>query len=635
MDSGDDSDYNPSASSSVDDNRPSERKRRRRPTTPPSAPVPASKRQKPAFNQQYLHLLNQDISDVASGILNESSSTTTILPLAELEPTQLGAVHWTVSEKQSFFTALARLGRDDIEGISSRIGSKSALEVRQYLYYLDTADRTRRASGKRHRGVGPLGIPAAAELSAELTVALDAAADALAARQETYEASLEQKRWGGRWLVTKPLAEVLEARFRELGHAGAEPGVVSHHSDLPPFVELFPLRNWLKLSDRVFMNSSVEDGNWRFASDPEVEADEPPAIRATALADFYSLTLSVTRRLVSAALYVASSRIRAKRAVDPTRHNAVVKKNDVWAAAASVGLREGSREFWARAARRLRLDVLDDRDDFEISGEDEDEDNVDEEVEVDEEDSLGEDESQGMDVDNASKRDVNEVEEEQSIPSIEQQEDQEDESDYDIMSYDAVEAALGFPNLKTNITSESPKDPEFTSRSGFDTAMDATPTSDSDADSLSDTPEIDLENQDQDPDPDHPSSPPIDSALLSADLTEALTYSALDYIPTSRSKQALIHRLKAEQRLWADAEALDAATSAAEEARLWGMLRGEPPKIQTESPKPDPGLALGGSGKRSGEEDQGGNWRDRTEYYSAWELTAERSRLQDYNDQDT
>ncbi|KAI0899608.1 hypothetical protein F4806DRAFT_453271 [Annulohypoxylon nitens] len=631
MDSGDDSDYNPSASSSTDDNRPSERKRRRRPTTPPSAPVSASKRQKPAFNQHYLHLLNQDISDVASGLLNESSSITA-LPLAELEPTQLGAVHWAVSEKQSFFTALARLGRDDIDSIASLIGSKSALEVRQYLYYLDTADRARRASGKRHRGVGPLGIPAAAELSAELTVALDAAADALASRQETHEASLEQKRWGGRWLVTKPLAEVLEARFRELGHAGAEPGAVSHHSDLPPFVELFPLRNWLKLSDRVFMNSSVEDGNWRFASDPEVEADEHPAIRATALADFYSLTLSVTRRLVSAALYVASSRIRAKRAVDSTRHNAVVKRNDVWAAAASVGLKEGSREFWARAARRLRLDVLDDRDDFDISGEEEENDEN-EEVVGDEEDLSGEDESQVMDVDNASQGDTNEVEEEQSIPSIEQQEDQEDESDYDIMSYDAVEAALGFPNPKTNTADESPRDPEFASRSGFDTAMDATPTSDSDADSLSDTPEIDLENQDQDPD--HPPSPPIDSALLSADLTEALTYSALDYIPTSRSKQALIHRLKAEQRLWADAEALDIAASAAEEARLWSILRGEPPKLQTESPKPDPGLALGGSGKRSGEEDQVGNWRDRTEYYSAWELTAERSRLQDYNDQGT
>ncbi|KAI1095960.1 hypothetical protein F5B19DRAFT_273785 [Rostrohypoxylon terebratum] len=626
MDPRDSSEYNPSASSSsADENHPSERKRRRRPTTPPSAPAPASKRQKPAFSQQYLHLLNQDISDVASGLLSESSSTvTTVVPLAELEPTQLGAVYWSVSEKHTFFTALGRLGRDDIDGIASRIGSKSPLEVRQYLHFLDVADRARRASGKRHRGVGPLGIPAAAELSAELTVALDAAADALALRQETYEASLEQKRWGARWLVTKPLAETLETRFRELGRAGSEPISASHQSDLPPFVELFPLRNWLKLSDRVFMNSTVEDGNWRFVSDPEIEADEPPAIRATALADFYSLTLSVTRRLTSAALYVASSRIRAKRAVDPTRHSAVVRKNDVWDAAASVGLKESSREFWARAARRLRLDVLDDRDNFMISGEEGDDD--DGEV-VDDDEYLSEEgENQGMDVDNASKGDMNEVEEEQSIPSIEQQEDQEDESDHGILSYDAVEAALGFPNPKSSTVNEPPKDSEFALRTGFDTAMDATPTSDSDSDSLSDTPEIDLENQDPDPDPDRPPSPPIDSALLSADLTEALTYSALDYIPTSRSKQALIHRLKAEQRLWADAEALDAATSAAEEARLWGMLRGEPPKLQTESPKPDLGLVWGGSGKRSGQEDQGGNWRDRTEYYSAWELTAEQNR---------
>ncbi|KAI1205760.1 uncharacterized protein F4807DRAFT_274513 [Annulohypoxylon truncatum] len=637
MDQRDGSDFIPSGSnSSADEHERPRPKRRRRPTSPPSssAPVPAPKRQKPAFNPRYLRLLNSDITDTASGLLLTDPAPTT-LPLLDLEPTQLGAVSWAVPEKQSFFAALARLGRDDVSGIASRIGSKSALEVRQYLYHLDAADRARRAGSKRRRGIGPLAMPAAAELGAELTAALDGAADALALRQEVYEASLEQKRWGGRWLVTASLAGVLETRFRQEGLDQTAAAASSHnhhqqHSGLPPFVELFHLRNWLRLSDRVFMNSGVEDGNWRCVAEAEAEVDGPPAIRATALADFYSLTLSITRRLVSAALYVASSRIRMKRAVDPTRHSALVKKNDVWAAAASIGLKEGSREFWAKAARRLRLDVFDDDDEYETSGE-EDDGNEDDMVGDEDQSSFEEREGRDMDVDTASKGNINE---EDAVPGIEEQQDQED--DYEIMSYDAVEAALSFPNSSTNTISDSLDEPGLGSRSGFNIPID------SDSDSLSETSETNDPDPDPDPDPDidQPSSPPIDSALLSADLTEALTYSALDHIPTSRSKQALTHRLKAEQRLWADADALDAAASAAEEARLWAMLRGDPAKPETESPKPDPGPALlglgmggsGGSSKRSVLEDQGENWRDRMEYYSAWELTAERNRLQGYND---
>ncbi|KAI1461467.1 hypothetical protein F4805DRAFT_414248 [Annulohypoxylon moriforme] len=631
MDPRDDSEYNPSSSA---DEHPSERKRRRRPTSPPpSAPIPAPapKRQKGTFNPHYLRILNEDITDAASGIPSEQVPPTSTIPFLELRPTQLGAVQWTVSEKHAFFVALARLGRDNTPGIASRIGSKSVLEVQQYLHHLTTADRARRANSTRRQGVGPLSMPSASELSAELTIALDGAAEALAQRQEAYEASLEQKRWGGRWLVTVPLAQVLETRFRALSRGEIDP-IANHHSNnLPPFAEFFLLRNWLKLSDRVFMNSTVDDGNWRFVS-AESETNEPPAIRATALADFYSLALSITRRLVSASLYVASSRIRMKRARDPTRHSALVKKNDVWAATASVGLKEGSREFWARAARRLRLDVIDDEDDGDMSGE-EDEDAEDKSVGDEDEDSLEEGEDQDMDVDNASQNDINE--EEGVIPGIEEQQNGDDDSDYDVMSYDAVEAALGFPNPNINPTSDSFNEPEFTSRSGFNTAADSPPISDSDSDSasLSDTSEPnDPEPQPADPELTQPSSPPIDSALLSADLTEALTYSALDHIATSRSKQALIHRLKAEQRLWADADALDTAASAAEEARLWGMLRGDPAKPETESPKPDPRLVSGSTGKKSGLEDQGEDWRDRIEYYSAWELTAERNRLEGYDD---
>ncbi|KAI2469948.1 hypothetical protein F4781DRAFT_442217 [Annulohypoxylon bovei var. microspora] len=634
-----DAEYQPGDSNSSSDERPSRespRKRRRRPASPPSAP--AFKRQKGVFNPRYLGLLNDDISDAAAGLIAEPPSTSNATaPLVELTHTQLGAVLWTASEKASFFTALARLGRDDLSGISSRIGSKSVLEVHQYLLHLATADRARRADDrKRARGIGPIAMPSAAELSTELMAALDGAADALALRQETYEASLEQKRWGGRWLVTPPLAQVLEHRVRALRRGELDafsPPHHSHHSshpneshdsrsDLPPFAELFHLRTWLKLPDRVFMNSAVEDGNWRFMS----EADEPPAIRATALEDFYSLALSITRRLVRAALYVAGSRIRARRAGNPRLKGNDVRTKDVRAAAASVGLKENSREFWAKAARRLRLDVYDDEDYEEEEGDEDGRGSAEEDK-----GELNEEESQDMDVDTTANDDIYE-EEEDTASNIEEQDDQDDDYDYEIMTYAAVEAALGFPNPSTNPAGDPhnlPDTSEHLFRPGFDTDMDPPPSSD--YDSLSDTPSIDSPEP-QPPDPE--SSPRIDNALLSADLTEALTYSALDHIPTSRSKQGLLHRLKAEQRLWADADVLDAAVSAAEEARLWGVLRGDPAKPEDESPKPDPGLALGAasSSGRRGLADTGENWRDRTKYYSAWEFRAEQKRLDGYDD---
>ncbi|KAI0152282.1 hypothetical protein F4776DRAFT_21860 [Hypoxylon sp. NC0597] len=588
------------------------RKRRHRTPEPPSAP--RLKRQKGVFNPRYLTLLNEDITDATLGHIKEDTHASRSNPLLDLTHTQLGAVTWTAAEKQSFFSALASLGRDDLPGIASRIGSKSALEVHQYITLLDAAARARRSDeSKRQRAPRPADIPAAAELSTELCAALEEAADGLALRQEAYEASLEQKRWAGRWLVTAELAQVLEHQLQQKQRP-------AQADELPPFVELFPLRNWLRLPERVFMNASVArfaDGNWRSVS------EERPAIRATALADFYSLVVSVTRRLVSATLFVAGSRIRAKQAGDRRgRISAVVKAKDVQAAVASVGMKENSREFWARAARRLRLDVYSD----------ENEDEAEEELmEVDNEDLSDESQYEQSDVE-TTPEDNRSEEEGQALSNPD--DDQEDcESEPDIMPYEAIEAALGFPSTNTTLSTTEPHN-EQRGVSGFNSSL--YPSSDSDFISDEEDSEISDRNPGEDDEdipmkssPSSPTEAPIDAVALEQDLIEALTYSALDYGDTTRSKQALRNRLKNEQRLWVEAERLDARASAAEEARLWSLLRGdEAVRVKTEEMKLEPEPELGLPGRRTGLVDLGGNWRDHTEYYSEWEFV-EGNRLDD------
>ncbi|KAI1481442.1 hypothetical protein F4774DRAFT_32102 [Daldinia eschscholtzii] len=590
----------------------STRKRRHKAVEPTPA-VSLPKRQKGGFNFQYLNLLNEEIGDAAAGIIRDES--------LDLAPAQVGIVSWTPSEKQAFFSALGRLGRDDIAGIAARVGTKSPLEIRQYLVLLDEAERARRENdGKRHRALRPVDVPAAVELSTELCAALEQAADGIALRCEKYEAALEQKRWQGRWLVTTQLARVLEHQQRANSNRGND--VTADTNDLPPFAELFALRNWLQLSERVFMNSSVvPDGNWRGIS------EEPPSIRATALADFHSLVLSVTRRLVSATLYVASSRVRAKRAGDRrNRTSDLVKIKDVQAAVASVGMAENSRKFWARAARRLRLDVYDDEQDDrndEISG-------------MTDQEYLSGREGDGhenldTEAENIIESNISEENEERNAPSeIDNNEtDSSSTSSSPLLSYDEVETALGFPptpHPSSHPPQELPTDLPSISPSSSEASFSD---SDSAANSNSDVPMKDpSEEEEQD---DEEKDPPA----LALDLHEALTYTAsYDHASTARSRDALRARIRMEHELWADAERFDARAAAREEARLWRVVydgRGRVKEEEDEEEEEEEGEDKKGGegpeiGRRSALVDLGANWREHIEYYSEWEVTGGKRR---------
>ncbi|KAI8961665.1 hypothetical protein F5Y11DRAFT_325351 [Daldinia sp. FL1419] len=624
MDSDDDPEYRPDSSESDGWHpeppqssqsshplRPKESTRKRRlKAVEPAPTISLPKRRKGLFNFQYLNLLNKEIRDAAAGIVVDET--------LDLASTQVGVVLWTPSEKHAFYEALGRLGRDDIAGIAARVGTKSPLEIRQYLMLLDEAERARRENdGRRQRALRPVDVPAAAELSTELCAALEQAADGIALRCEKYEASLEQKRWQGRWLITEQLARVLENQQRANNNT----------NDLPPFAELFTLRNWLRLSDHVFMNSSVvEDGNWRSIS------EDPPSIRATALSDFHSLALSITRRLVSATLYVAGSRVRAKRAGDRrNRTGGLVKIKDVQAAVASVGMTENSREFWAKAARRLRLDVYDDEKDDESE----------DEGEAEREDTSNKGESDDEDLDTEGEELFQSETSDQEYDASSEIHDAELETSSSTlipsMPYDEVEAALGFPPPKhpsshANLSQGFPIDLSSSSPSPSPSLPDSD--SDTDTDSNVDAP-TKPQDQDSASDSNPNSSDDENNPALALDLQEALTYNAASssMALTSRSRDALRARIRLEHLLWADAERADMQASRREEERLWRVVHDGRGRVKEELFEEDEG----GEGESKDREGEGGrepemrrrsglvdfepDWRTHVEYYSEWEVT--------------
>ncbi|KAI1639862.1 hypothetical protein F4809DRAFT_48629 [Biscogniauxia mediterranea] len=516
-------------------------RKRRSKSRQPASPPPL-KRARGAFSIQYLNLLNEDIRDAAAGIVHEGG--------APLGHTQVGAVGWSAAEKAAFFAALGRLGQDDLAGIAARVRTKSEPEVRQYMMLLDDYDRDRRADEVKRRRALPLAdIPAAAEISQACCAALEEAADGVALRQERHEEALEQKRWRGRWLVTPALAQALESQHRR----GQELGL--------PFAELFAVRNWLRLSDRVFMNSAVPDGNWRCVE------EQPPLVRATAFADFHALALSVTRRLLLASLYVAESRVRAKNAGDPRhRTRPLVRPHDVRVAAASVGLKEDARVFWARCARRLRLDVYDD---------DDDDDNNEQplrggmEVEKRDDATISTDDDLSN---NGAESYEDEDEDRESTGGEEDMEtDTDQDTEYDIMTYDAVEAALGLPQPGTSQDMTAAPPDGYGDDDDEDDLSDALSTISSDSEEAGAEAEAEAEAPVDEADADAR----LDPAAIERDLDEVMLYSALPHPGTTRAKQSLRARIRREHLLEAEAERVDARAGAREEARLWARLRGE------------------------------------------------------------
>ncbi|KAI2635253.1 hypothetical protein GGS21DRAFT_101808 [Xylaria nigripes] len=548
-------------------------KKRRRESFNELSEAPSPKRIKGDFNAAYVILLNEDIQDASLGLIHGEENSA-------LGYTQIGEVIWSIREKNAFFAAVSCLGKHDVANISARIGTKSESEVQQYLVLLDAPQQRRSGDGGRKTplAIVPADIPAAVEIGDECVAALEAAADGVATRQQAYEEEREKRRWGSRWLITLPLSQLLEDSFtlqqerlrstrwprKPKPPLGDEDGQTEQprsrnreKDDVAlSFLELFSIQNWLRLSKHVFMNSAVADSNWHSLS----EDHEEPAIRATAFADFRRLALSITKRLVLATIYVTESRTRAKRVDDPQkRRKRRVKVEDVAAAVSSLGMVRNRKEFWARCARRLQLNVVDDsvgegdltdRGDGDIGIEGRD---------IDPEDCVStvasSPESEADNIEGSAKANV--------------------VGSHKVISYDEVEILLGYRAVN-RIPSRAESQDSASSSSG-DSASSADEYESDDEDSQTDLAD---ESEKQNTKADtgrvkQESDESLNQIAIAQDIEEALVY--LVPIKNIREKastrRAIESRIWAEHRLERDAEQLDLQASEKAEADLWAMLR--------------------------------------------------------------
>lgn len=470
------------------------------PSSPHPPPERPFKRVRGGFNQDYLSLLNADIQDATARFVAHDGT--------DLAASQVGLVHWTPEEKELFFEAVGRLGPDNAAGIAARIKTKGEFEVAQYLQRIrDVALAQTQKHGNLNHLV-PVDFPAAVELSQACCSALEEAADALSMRQETFEESVEKKRWGeDRWLITRGNYQQLE---------------MDASNDIKS-IGLFRAGLMLRLSSEVFMNAAFSEFNWRGVS------DGPPAIRTTALEDFYSLAVSITRRLVATTIYVTESRIRAK----PTRSRNPVNevfRNDVKAAVQSLGLPANARRFWAKCPRRLRIDVYADH-----------------------------------------------------APS---QRATRDDDETQPMTYDEVEAELGG-------ISDDGRDEEFSSGDESSVESDLVTLSDTPSlDEADDLPASQHSNegeeaQDEDEDEgvcDFPHLPGTDDDAVEREARELLVFSRHDYLQSTRAKKTVKYRIRLAHAQENYADHLDAKASYREEKRLWALL-GQPPPVEPERPR--------------------------------------------------
>ncbi|CAD6452751.1 9eb5c61e-2dbd-4042-a422-debdd3d5d7fb [Sclerotinia trifoliorum] len=296
-----------------------------------------AKRVKGFYSKDYRNLLNNEIYDAGARSILEDN-----IPL---ESSQIGCSFWSTEEKDLFFTGLSRLGKDNVRAIAARIGSKSEVEVQEYMQLLHQGLEEKKMYDARLLDVTE--YPIAAELTTECCDIMERAADGLALRQELYEEDVEEAKWGKYWLLTEEVIKSLEKK-RSVSTTKDDKDI----QDLLPAVRLLHLKNWLTLSERVFMNpSEPREDNWRQVG----ELGETPAIRATAFDDFHSLTVSVTKRLVSTVIFCTMSRMRA---MDSNKTKAAdINIKDVEAATKILKMDANSNEFWVKCPRRNYLSV--------------------------------------------------------------------------------------------------------------------------------------------------------------------------------------------------------------------------------------------------------------------------------------
>ena len=297
------------------------------------------KRLKLMYSDRYRLLYNQIIEELNAQKLPKG-------PVG-LQASQIGVSLWSVEEKCTFFGALARRGRLDLQSVVSAIGTKSEPETREYAELLRQSTTKRELDvDERSKIFDISSIEAAVEVGPDCDHALEAAADALSMLQYQDEGKAERESHPQTWLLNSSIAKWADRGLRD-GERGEREVL-----DALPAAGLLNLKEFIKLSKDFFMNSGDVDRNWRTYA----EKRQTPSIMHTAFTDLHALTVSLTKRLISSALFLASSRIRAETSECETP-KAAVRRKDVLAALEVLGVLPNAKQVWIGMARKSKLRV--------------------------------------------------------------------------------------------------------------------------------------------------------------------------------------------------------------------------------------------------------------------------------------
>ena len=299
------------------------------------------KRLKPMYSSEYLQLFNTALNELIARKNNSKRSE-------GLETSQIGISIWSAEEKHALFQSLARKGRLDIKAVAAAVVTKSDSEICVYLDLLRQSATRRELDASRRRLTFDLSsIEAAAEIGVDCHAALENSADALSLLQYREEEKTEREKHPQTWLLAPGIAKWADQGLK----AGAEQE--QEILSLLPAAALLNLSQFLRLSKHYFMNSSDLDRNWLTYT----ERKKVPSIMHSAFQDFHTLTVSLTKRLISSALFLASSRIRAE-TLDFGAPKLAVRRKDVLAALQILGMELSSKRTWVNMARKCNLRVF-------------------------------------------------------------------------------------------------------------------------------------------------------------------------------------------------------------------------------------------------------------------------------------
>lgn len=271
------------------------------------------------------------------------------------ETTQNGAVIWTAEEKELLFNTLDRKGKGGIRYAAATIGTKSEVEIADYLKLIQRSLEARHVLEERLELIIMGEIPSALEVSKECCAELDRYAEYLVIQEDVDTEKECRAIYAGNGLICAPQAKSLVEKdvnppLRGSIHLAAN---------------VLNVPGWTQLSTQVFMNfggSKAED-SW---NELVKSKKESPGLYGDALMDFYALTVSITRRLVQSTMFFAMARLRSMSGIGRARRNAI-RKRDVRAAVDVLNMRHDRQGFFVDAARRNHLVILDDENESPMS----------------------------------------------------------------------------------------------------------------------------------------------------------------------------------------------------------------------------------------------------------------------------